>query len=100
MFSGGAILDEGEEDGPMYSGTSHTAIAIKADGLMTQEDYLSRSSELIQRLKSQSDKIHIPGETSFYNTEMYNRAGFMELEEDIVQRLNKCAEEYGVPGIG
>jgi LDH2 family malate/lactate/ureidoglycolate dehydrogenase len=100
VFSMGAILDEGEEDGPMYSGTSHTAIAIRTDALMPEKTYLQRSSELIRRLKAQSDKVRIPGETSFQNTENYNHAGYIDLEDDVVRRLNRYADEYGVRGLG
>lgn len=95
VLSSGAILDDGEED-PIYKGTSHTAIAIKADALMDMETYKKRSHELIERLKNRSDKVRIPGDRSWEKTREYNAAGYLELDDDFVTLLNTYAERYHV----
>lgn len=96
VFSMGAILDEGEED-PIYRGTSHAAIAIKTDALMTREMYRVRSQELIDRLRARSEKIHVPGDSSWKNIQQYNKLGYIELEDGLVEKLNWYSREYGFP---
>lgn len=93
VLSSGAILDEGEND-PVYTGTSHTAIAIKADAFMDMETYKKRAGELVKRLKNRSDKVRIPGERSWEKTREYDAAGFVELEDDFVDKLNVYAAKY------
>lgn len=95
VFSMGAILDDGEDD-LIYTGTSHTAIAIKTDALMDKETYEKRSQELIGRLRNRSEKIHIPGDTSWSKTEAYNECGYLELDDEFIKTLNSYAAEYGV----
>lgn len=95
VFSMGAILDDGEDD-PIYRGTSHTTIAIKTDALMDMEIYKERSHELVERLRNRSEKIHIPGDSSWKKTKAYNACGYLEVEEELVEKLNAYAVEYGV----
>ncbi len=98
VFSMGAILDEGEDE-PIYKGTSHTAIAIKTDALMNKEIYEKRSHELVDRLRKRSEKIHIPGEGSWKRTAAYNACGYLDLEEELLEKLNSYAKKYGVPSV-
>ena len=95
VFSMGAILDEGE-DAPIYRGTSHTAIAIKTDALMDKKTYEARSRELVERLRKRSEKIHIPGDSSWAKKKAYNACGYFELEDDLIEKFNAYAAEYGV----
>lgn len=97
VFSMGAILDDGQ-DVPLnqYKGTSHTAIAIKTDALMSKEVYAQRSQELIDRLRARSDKIHVPGDNSWRQMEKFNQQGYVELEDDFIESLNRLGAERGV----
>jgi LDH2 family malate/lactate/ureidoglycolate dehydrogenase len=98
VLSGGAILDDGDEE-EIYRGTSHTSFAIKADALMSMPEYTKRSQELIDRLRNRSEKIHVPGDSSWKNIEKFDQTGYMELDEDFIDTLNRYAEEYHVEGI-
>ena len=97
VMSGGLILDEDEEkDGIALKSTSHTAIAIRADGLMPMEEYENRSRELIDRIRARSEQIHIPGDGFWEHKQRFERAGEIELKDELIERLNGYASAYGI----
>lgn len=98
VFSMGAILDDGEDE-PIYKGTSHTAIAIKTDALMNKEIYEKRSHELVDRLRKRSDKIHIPGDSSWKKAVGYDACGYLSLEDELLEKLDNYAKKHGVSSI-
>ena len=92
VLSGGCILDEPEEPDGIRE-MSHTAFAIKADALMPMEEFNTRSSELIARLKARDANVRIPGERTYEITRRYEETGIIELEETLLSVLCGYAEK-------
>lgn len=99
VFSQGLILDEQANADMAWKSTSHTAIAIKADALMDMDEYITRSSDLIDRIDARSPGIHIPGHGSYKNKTKYEQSQSIEITDDLLAKLNKCAEALNVQGI-
>ena len=95
VMSGGCILDEPEEAGGIRE-MSHTAFAIKADALMSMEEYEKRSAELVRRLKARDEGVRVPGERTYEKTGEYEAQGWIELEDALIGTLNQYAEEAGL----
>ncbi len=97
VMSQGLILDQTENDEDIrWKSTSHTAIAIKADALMDMNDYIDRSTELIDRIDNISPGIHIPGYGSYQKEKSYNKKGEIELDDEIIEKLNECAKSLNL----
>ena len=95
VFSGGAILDD-KDDGPSrYTETTHTAIAIRTDALMPESEYLKRSDELVERLRAQDEKVHIPGDSAWSHIRNAEEKGYTELDPETVEAFNRYARKYG-----
>ena len=62
----------------------HTAIAIKADGLMSMEKFNDRSTELIERIQARAPGIAIPGKRSFESKSEYDKTDLIEISDDLV----------------
>ena len=97
VLSGGLILDEGQDEpGIAARSTSHTAIAVKADALMDMSEYSARSAELIDRMVARSEGVHIPGQGSWNKTREFEARGTIEIKNELVEKLNEYAAEFGV----
>ena len=100
VLSGGLILDEdADKEGVASRSTSHTAIAIRTDALLTQEEYAARSGELIERILTRAGGVHIPGDASWEKRKNFEAAGSIPLEEQLLERLNGYAQTYHVDPI-
>lgn len=96
VFSRGLILDEQENADIAWKSTSHTAIAVKADALMTMDEYTTRSSDLINRIDARAPGIHIPGQHSYKNKVKFERSARIDISDDLFDKLNRCAKELNV----
>jgi LDH2 family malate/lactate/ureidoglycolate dehydrogenase len=92
VMSGGLILDQKENDDGLKNITSHTAIAIKADALMTMDEYKNRSSELIDRIQDLSPGIRIPGRHSYDNKVKAEKENTVELDDYFMSLYEDCTE--------
>lgn len=94
VLSQGCILDD---TGVLQqTSMSHTAIAIKTDALMTQSEYALRSRELVDRIRARAHRVHVPGDDSWRNIKAFNQRGYIDLEDNLVDKLNEYALEIGV----
>ena len=98
VLSEGAILDQEAED-PIYHGSSHTAIAIKADALMPMDKFRERSQELVNRLYAIDSHVRMPGDASWKQIHKHDEQGYIELEDEFLETCNKYAEKYHVEKI-
>jgi LDH2 family malate/lactate/ureidoglycolate dehydrogenase len=92
----GLILDQTEGEDGLKNLTTHTAIAIKADAFMDMDEYLSRSAELLQRIDKRAPGIRFPGQQSHKNAVRSEEAGGLELDDELIEELNECADMLGV----
>lgn len=92
VLSHGLILDQTEGSDGLKNNTSHTAIAIKADGLMSMEEYKSRSSELINRIEDLAPGIRIPGRRSYDSKVNLEKQDKVELSEYWIPFYEECTE--------
>lgn len=95
VLSGSTVLDQTADEAGCESVTSHTAIAIKADALMDYDTFLSRATELVDRISARAPGIRIPGENSGKMQHKTEREGGLELSGDLIERLNKLAQTCG-----
>lgn len=95
----GLILDEAESSEGLRNITTHTAIAIKADAFMDMDEYLNRSAQLIHRIDARAPGIRFPGQQSHNNSMQCEETGSFELDDELVNRLNECADMLGVENI-
>lgn len=97
VLSGGLILDQDEEKpGIKARSTSHTAIAVKADGLMSREEYDRRSQELTQRIRARAEEVHIPGDASWQSKRELEEKGEIVLSDTLADRLIEYGGRYRV----
>ncbi|HEY5560266.1 MAG TPA: Ldh family oxidoreductase [Clostridiaceae bacterium] len=96
ILSEGQIIDEPQPVTGAIGKPTHTAICIKADGLMSLETFKDRTSEMIDRMESRAVGLQIPGQHSAKNKEKIKAAGTIELTEDLIEELNKWALKLGV----
>lgn len=95
VLSGGAVLDQSQAESGVASVMSHTAIAIRADALMSREEFLARTAELVQRVRARAEGVRIPGEASNRKrAEVQSRDG-LKLDDALIERLNTLATECG-----
>ena len=97
VFSGGLVLDE-KDDTPHAPGrsSSHTAIAIRTDALMSPEEYAEKSRQLVTRLRARDEKVHIPGERAWVHIRACDECKKIDLDEDLISALNLYAEKKGI----
>jgi LDH2 family malate/lactate/ureidoglycolate dehydrogenase len=97
VFSGGQIIDEAN---PVKKGTygifSHTAIAFKADGLMSMEEFKNRTTEMLDRMENRDPNLHIPGSGLYKSKRKIEVENGIHLDEKLVEKLNQRAQELGV----
>ncbi len=100
VLSGGTVMDEPKVDGMNYSTTSHTIIVMKANAFQSQEEFEKRASIVGNRAKELSGvDLHLPGDGSRKNREKILAQGYIELEEDLIEKINAYAEELGVDAL-
>ena len=97
VLSGGPVLDQPQTADGLTNVMSHTAIAIRADALMSREEFLDRSAELIDRVRARAEGVRIPGEASDKARAAAQSKGGLELEDALVARLNALAADCAAP---
>jgi len=96
VMSNGCILDEKETEDGVSNYNSHTAIAIKADALMDAKVFRKRAGVLQDRATALSPRLHIPGQGYYQSKMNILERGYFELEDTLIERLNRLAEEIKV----
>ena len=99
VLSFGPVLDEEETVDGLKNNSSHTAIAIKADALMDMAAFKKRTSTLSNNAKALSPGLHIPGMGSYKCRVKFTSAGGIELENELVDKLDKIASSYNIAGL-
>lgn len=100
VFSQGLILDEQADNASTAAkSTSHTAIAIKADALMDMDDYITCSSELIDRISDRSPGIHIPGSGSHKKKKEFEHSGSIKITDELFDTLDESANSLNLKGL-
>lgn len=95
VMSGGLILDQDAGCKNIASrSTSHTAIAIRTDALLSAQEYATRSQELILRIQARASDVYIPGDSSWEKQKAFEKAGAIPLEESLLKTLNGYAQEF------
>jgi LDH2 family malate/lactate/ureidoglycolate dehydrogenase len=96
VMSQGCILDEKSTLDGVTNNASHTAIAIKADALMSKEDFRRRTSILNSRVENLAPGIHLPGTGSHKEKSKLLEQGYVELSDGLVDELNAFAARYHI----
>ena len=94
VMGDGPILDQQPDGEIIRSTTVHTAIAIKTDALMKKEEFLSRSSELIERIENRAPGIRIPGRHSFDARTEYEKTNSLEITDEVAEYFEKYSRAF------
>lgn len=98
VLSRGCVLDQkGNPDGSCTHTDAHTAIAIKPDALLPQEEFLAQTAYLSARARELSGTdLHIPGDASADKARQMQEKGMIELEDQVADGLRRLMEEWGL----
>lgn len=95
VLSQGEIVDEkNPKTGTMVS--SQAAIIFKPDGLVPLEEFKARTGEMIDRYDSRCPGVHIPGQGSYECRRKLESEKSIELEDKLINELNKWAKELDI----
>lgn len=96
MLSEGQLIDEPQPGTGAIGKPSHTAVCIKAGGLLGEETLRERTSEMIHRMKLRAPGLVIPGERSAASRKNILAAGKVTVTQQVVEQLNRLAQELQV----
>ena len=80
----GPILDQTDGPDGLKNNTTHTAIALKADALMSMETFNNRSSLLIDRIRNRAPDIRIPGYRSYESEKTHTKSNVIEINDNLM----------------
>ncbi|TVY07526.1 Ldh family oxidoreductase [Paenibacillus cremeus] len=96
ILSEGQIIDEQQPGTGLVGMPSHTAICIKADGLLGQRQLTQRTTEMANRMEARAAGLQLPGQRSARSRKQIISKGTIELRPDLVKKLNEWAIKLGV----
>jgi len=99
VLSEGQIIDEPQPGTGEVGKPSHTAICIKADGLMDIDRFKKRISEMKDRMRSRAENLRIPGQRAGEYKEKILQEGSLEFDEEFINELNQWATKLGAAPI-
>jgi len=95
VLSGGPILDAKVTPDGLTNTTSHVAVAIRGDALMSAEEFQKSGSELVRRVTDRTPGIRIPGQSSAQKRAETLGKGGLEVKDALVGELNAFALRCG-----
>ncbi|WP_165972353.1 Ldh family oxidoreductase [Paenibacillus piri] len=96
ILADGQIIDEPQDGTGLVGMPSHTAICIKADGLLGARRFRRRTTELAERMEARASGLQLPGQRSARSRNEMIGAGAIELKEPLLARLNEWSAKLGV----
>lgn len=99
VLSGGCILDQTQTEDGCKNWSAHTAIAIKADALMTLDTFRDRAGFLGERARARTEHLHIPGQGLAEERRRITECGSFAMQDSLVQALNALAADVGISEI-
>lgn len=99
VLSMGCILDQASAADGVTNNASHTALAIKADALMSMDEFKGRTQTLTDIARSLAPGIHIPGMGSNTQKQKLLAQGYIDLTDELARQLNGYADQYGISAL-
>jgi len=99
ILSEGQIIDEQQPGTGAVGMPSHTAICIKANGLIGQNEFRRRTTEMLDRMESRAVNLQIPGQRSYEKKSGILASMSIDLKDELVANLNEWAKKLGVEPI-
>lgn len=96
ILSEGQIIDEPQTNTGRIGMPSHTAICFNVDALIGQDQLKRRASEMVDRMSARAANLQIPGQRSFEAKTRMLASGQVNLEEDLVAKINMWADKLQV----
>ncbi|MFD0675743.1 MULTISPECIES: Ldh family oxidoreductase [unclassified Paenibacillus] len=96
ILAEGQIIDEPQAGSGLVGIPSHTAICIKADGLLGQRKFRQRTTEMADRMEARAAGLQLPGQRSARSRNEIISAGAIDLKEELVAKLNEWSGKLGI----
>jgi LDH2 family malate/lactate/ureidoglycolate dehydrogenase len=97
ILSEGQVIDEPQPGSGAVGQPSHTAIAIDFGGLIGNETFPERVSEMVDRMKNLADNLTVPNERSSAYRKKALAEGSMDIDGSLIEKLNDFCAQYSVP---
>ncbi|MCS7460304.1 Ldh family oxidoreductase [Paenibacillus doosanensis] len=91
LLSEGQLIDEPQPGTGEVGVPSHTAVCIKADGLLGREGLARRTSELIGRMEARAPGLIVPGKRSSESRVGILSRGGIDVPKGLIDKLNERA---------
>lgn len=96
LLSEGQLIDEPQPGTGAVGRPSHTAVCIKAGGLIGEDLLRQRTSEMINRMKKRAPGLVIPGERSAASRKEILSTGKVTISRQAFEQLNTLAQQLQV----
>ncbi|MFI3207476.1 MAG: Ldh family oxidoreductase, partial [Clostridia bacterium] len=97
VMSGGVIMDQKAQEHGLLTNTSQTIIAIKADAIVPMEKFKEQTSYISKRAKELGgEDLNIPGERSAKSEYKILEKGYIELTNELIEKLNSYADLFNI----
>jgi LDH2 family malate/lactate/ureidoglycolate dehydrogenase len=97
ILSEGQVIDEPQPGSGAVGQPSHTAIAIDFGGLIGNETFPERVSEMVDRMKNLADNLTVPNERSSAYRKKALAEGSIDVDGSLIEKLNDFCAQYSVP---
>jgi LDH2 family malate/lactate/ureidoglycolate dehydrogenase len=96
ILADGQIIDEPQAGTGLVGVPSHTAVCIKADGLLGQQRFRQRTTEMADRMEARAPGLQLPGQRSARSRSKMTGEGTVELKEELIAKLGDWSAKLGV----
>ena len=99
VLSHGCVIDEPDLVHGQASPTSHTAIAMRTDALMSARSFEARTGEMVARMQARAPGLHVPGQGSYASRQRLIGQGSIDLKEDLLEQLDTLCGRIPAPAL-
>ena len=99
VLSHGCVIDEPDLVHGQASPTSHTAIAMRTDALMSARSFEARTGEMVARMQARAPGLHVPGQGSYASRQRLLGQGSIDLKEDLLEQLDTLCGRIPAPEV-
>lgn len=100
ILADGQIIDEPQPGSGLTGVPSHTAICIKAGGLLGQQAFTDKTTGMLDRMEARAEGLYIPGQQSHHRKARILQEQAVEINDKTVDQINEWAETFGLQPLG
>ncbi|NHN34150.1 Ldh family oxidoreductase [Paenibacillus agricola] len=96
ILAEGQIIDEPQPGSGLVGIPSHTAICIKAGGLLGQREFTHKTTEILERMEARASGLQIPGQHSYQRKAKLLSEETIDLTANLLDKLNEWAQKFNL----